>query len=140
MQYIVLIYSDKIKYIFRSWQQRSTVCFGVASAKGKKLQYLLYGIYSFSNLIKYGGERMNFLRYFCADWHFPVVFFREGKSGWNVLATKTTMEEKLSGKSSNITFPPNIILGTLSIYFFSGLRAFQMPCSYIKKQLRRNSL
>ena len=35
------------------------------------------------------------------------------------------MEEKLSGKSSNITFPPNIILGTLLIYFFSGLRAFQ---------------
>ena len=35
------------------------------------------------------------------------------------------MEEKLSGKWSNITFPPNIILGTLLIYFFSGLRAFQ---------------
>ena len=86
---------------------------------------LLYGIYSVSNSIKYGGERMNFLRYFCADWHFPVVFFREGKSDWNVLATKNTMEEKLSGKWSNITFPPNIILGTLLIYFFSGLRAFQ---------------
>ena len=32
------------------------------------------------------------------------------------------MEEKLSGKSSNITSLPNIILGTLLIYFFSGQR------------------
>ena len=33
---VVLLYSDKIKCIFRSWQRRSAVCFGVASAKGKK--------------------------------------------------------------------------------------------------------
>ena len=38
---VVLIYSDKIKSIFRSWQRRSAVCFGVASAKGKKLQYII---------------------------------------------------------------------------------------------------
>ena len=32
----MLIYSDKIKSIFRYWQRRNAVCFGVTSAKGKK--------------------------------------------------------------------------------------------------------
>ena len=46
------------------------------------------------------------------------MVFIEGKSDWNVLATKILMEEKLSGKLSNITSSPNSLLTLL--FFISN--------------------
>ena len=46
------------------------------------------------------------------------MVFIEGKSDWNVLATMILMEEKLSGKLSNITSSPNSLLTLL--FFISN--------------------
>ena len=69
-----------------------------------------------------------------------LSFFREVKSDWNILAAMTTMEENLSAKLS-ITSSPNYEK-FLTLLFFHVRQLFRgrMPYSYIKKQLRRNSL
>ena len=53
---VVLIHFDEIKFIFRSWQQRSAVCFGVASAKGKKENTIYYCMVFIPSYIKLSVE------------------------------------------------------------------------------------
>ena len=138
---VVLIYSDKIKRIFRSWQQRSAVCFGVASAKGNNTT-IYYCIVFIPSKIKSIMEEN--------EWTFAQIntflesnmlfFFRERKFDWNVLATKKILAQNC--QTSPLPQTMNNFVPFVNFTFFYVWQLFRgrMPCSYIKKQLRRNSL
>ena len=147
MQCVVCIYPDKIKSIFRSWQQRSAVCFGVASEKGKKTT-VYYCMVFIPSYIKLSTEEN--------EWTFSDVFFSQMKTFLEAnmlsfLEQGSLLEmfsqlwlqwKKILAKNfqtSPLTQTMNSFLTLLLFHFWQLFRG-RMPCSYIGKQLRRNSL